>query len=94
MHFPCAPDDVAATSARPPRWTPPWERWSSSCPAGGPAGQVTASNLVIDGEDLDGDATFGTAQIGRDASTLAGWTASGVSRGSSVCRRGTSRSSA
>ncbi|MFF1557379.1 DUF6230 family protein [Streptomyces sp. NPDC058279] len=38
--------------------------------AGGPAGQVTASNLVIDGEDLDGDATFGTAQIGRDASTL------------------------
>lgn len=39
-------------------------------PAGGPAGEVTASNLVIDGEDLDGDATFGTAQIGRDASTL------------------------
>ncbi|MEU8775651.1 DUF6230 family protein [Streptomyces sp. NPDC048606] len=38
--------------------------------AGGPAGAVTASNLVIDGEDLDGDATFGTAQIGRDASTL------------------------
>ncbi|WP_329193498.1 MULTISPECIES: DUF6230 family protein [unclassified Streptomyces] len=38
--------------------------------AGGPAGQVTAGNLVIDGEDLDGDATFGTAQIGRDASTL------------------------
>ncbi|MGI5448633.1 DUF6230 family protein [Streptomyces sp. CA-243310] len=38
--------------------------------AGGPAGQVTAENLVIDGEDLDGDATFGTAQIGRDASTL------------------------
>lgn len=38
--------------------------------AGGPAGQVTADNLVIDGEDLDGDATFGTAQIGRDASTL------------------------
>ncbi|MDK9500193.1 DUF6230 family protein [Streptomyces katrae] len=38
--------------------------------AGGPAGNVTASNLVIDGEDLDGDATFGTAQIGRDASTL------------------------
>lgn len=38
--------------------------------AGGPAGQVTASNLVIDGEDLDGDTTFGTAQIGRDASTL------------------------
>ncbi|MFE2553484.1 DUF6230 family protein [Streptomyces sp. NPDC059355] len=37
--------------------------------AGGPAGEVTASNLVIDGEDLDGDATFGTAQIGRDAST-------------------------
>ncbi|MFD0356042.1 DUF6230 family protein [Streptomyces sp. NPDC127110] len=38
--------------------------------AGGPAGNVTASNLVIDGEDLTGDATFGTAQIGRDASTL------------------------
>ncbi|WP_443067816.1 DUF6230 family protein [Streptomyces sp. NBC_01351] len=38
--------------------------------AGGPAGEVTASNLVIDGEDLKGDATFGTAQIGRDASTL------------------------
>ncbi|KOU15190.1 cholesterol esterase [Streptomyces sp. WM6372] len=38
--------------------------------AGGPAGEVTASDLVIDGEDLDGDATFGTAQIGRDASTL------------------------
>ncbi|MEV6582025.1 DUF6230 family protein [Streptomyces sp. NPDC051582] len=38
--------------------------------AGGPAGEVTATNLVIDGEDLDGDATFGTAQIGRDASTL------------------------
>ncbi|MFK0049581.1 DUF6230 family protein [Streptomyces sp. NPDC090741] len=38
--------------------------------AGGPAGEVTASELVIDGEDLDGDATFGTAQIGRDASTL------------------------
>lgn len=38
--------------------------------AGGPAGEVTASSLVIDGENLDGDATFGTAQIGRDASTL------------------------
>ncbi|MFF2194882.1 DUF6230 family protein [Streptomyces sp. NPDC058157] len=38
--------------------------------AGGAAGQVTAANLVIDGEDLVGDATFGTAQIGRDASTL------------------------
>lgn len=38
--------------------------------AGGPAGEVTASDLVIDGEDLSGDATFGTAQIGRDASTL------------------------
>ncbi|WP_328622012.1 DUF6230 family protein [Streptomyces sp. NBC_00354] len=38
--------------------------------AGGPAGEVTAGNLVIDGEDLDGDATFATAQIGRDASTL------------------------
>ncbi|MGT2527338.1 DUF6230 family protein [Streptomyces nojiriensis] len=38
--------------------------------AGGPAGDVTATSLVIDGEDLNGDATFGTAQIGRDASTL------------------------
>ncbi|MFG2982283.1 DUF6230 family protein [Streptomyces sp. NPDC048258] len=38
--------------------------------AGGPAGEVTAGDLVIDGEDLDGDAVFGTAQIGRDASTL------------------------
>ncbi|WP_438294887.1 DUF6230 family protein [Streptomyces sp. HUAS TT7] len=38
--------------------------------AGGDAGEVTASNLVIDGEDLIGDARFGTAQIGRDASTL------------------------
>ncbi|MCF3183024.1 cholesterol esterase [Streptomyces polychromogenes] len=38
--------------------------------AGGPAGEVSAANLVIDGEDLVGDATFGTAQIGRDASTL------------------------
>ncbi|POX37512.1 cholesterol esterase [Streptomyces sp. Ru73] len=38
--------------------------------AGGKAGPVTADNLVIDGEDLDGDARFGTAQIGRDASTL------------------------
>ncbi|MCX3058720.1 DUF6230 family protein [Streptomyces beihaiensis] len=38
--------------------------------AGGPAGDVTASNLVIDGRDLVGDARFGTAQIGRDASTL------------------------
>ncbi|WP_051832781.1 DUF6230 family protein [Streptomyces katrae] len=38
--------------------------------AGGPAGEVTAGSLVIDGEDLYGDATFGTAQTGRDASTL------------------------
>ncbi|MEV3859649.1 DUF6230 family protein [Streptomyces sp. NPDC050095] len=38
--------------------------------AGGAAGEVTASDLVIDGEDLVGDARFGTAQIGRDASTL------------------------
>ncbi|MEU7168968.1 DUF6230 family protein [Streptomyces morookaense] len=38
--------------------------------AGGDAGQVTADSLVIDGEDLVGDARFGTAQIGRDASTL------------------------
>ncbi|MER5732426.1 DUF6230 family protein [Streptomyces sp. NPDC002138] len=38
--------------------------------AGGSAGNVTATNLIIDGEDLSGDARFGTAQIGRDASTL------------------------
>lgn len=38
--------------------------------AGGDAGNVTADNLIIDGEDLVGDARFGTAQIGRDASTL------------------------
>lgn len=38
--------------------------------AGGEAGEVTASSLVIDGEDLSGNARFGTAQIGRDASTL------------------------
>ncbi|CCB74791.1 DUF6230 family protein [Streptantibioticus cattleyicolor] len=38
--------------------------------AGGRAGQVTADRLVIDGSDLVGDAYFGTAQIGRDASAL------------------------
>ncbi|WP_411121812.1 DUF6230 family protein [Streptomyces sp. x-19] len=38
--------------------------------AGGPAGAVRADNLIIDGEDLVGDARFGTAQIGRDAGTL------------------------
>ncbi|MER7760114.1 DUF6230 family protein [Streptomyces sp. NPDC097619] len=38
--------------------------------AGGPAGEVTASSLIIDGEDLTGDARFGSAEIGRDASTL------------------------
>ncbi|MDJ1131324.1 DUF6230 family protein [Streptomyces iconiensis] len=38
--------------------------------AGGDAGKVTASNLVIDTEDLVGDARFGTAEIGRDASRL------------------------
>ncbi|MEV0279725.1 DUF6230 family protein [Streptomyces sp. NPDC050610] len=38
--------------------------------AGGDAGNVTASSLIIDGEDLVGDARFGTAEIGRDASTL------------------------
>ncbi|GHE85293.1 cholesterol esterase [Streptomyces longispororuber] len=38
--------------------------------AGGDAGNVTASSLVIDAEDLVGDARFGTAEIGRDASTL------------------------
>ncbi|MDI2130028.1 DUF6230 family protein [Yinghuangia seranimata] len=38
--------------------------------AGGSAGPVTAKSLVIDAEDLVGDAEFGTVQIGRDASTL------------------------
>ncbi len=38
--------------------------------AGGEAGAVTADSLVIDGEDLVGDARFGTAQIGRDAASL------------------------
>ncbi|MFH8369678.1 DUF6230 family protein [Streptomyces sp. NPDC018031] len=38
--------------------------------AGGDAGEVTASKLVIDAEDLSGDAKFGTVQLGRDASTL------------------------
>ncbi|MEU8551015.1 DUF6230 family protein [Streptomyces roseoverticillatus] len=38
--------------------------------AGGRAGQVRASNLVIDSEDLVGDAAFGRVQLGRDASTL------------------------
>ncbi|MFG2137791.1 DUF6230 family protein [Streptomyces sp. NPDC048650] len=38
--------------------------------AGGRAGTVTADSLVIDGEDLVGDARFGTAQIGRDAASL------------------------
>lgn len=38
--------------------------------AGGSAGNVTASSLIIDAEDLVGDARFGTAQIGRDASNL------------------------
>ncbi|MGD3111533.1 DUF6230 family protein [Streptomyces sp. YGL11-2] len=38
--------------------------------AGGKAGPVSADSLVIDGEDLVGDARFGTAQIGRDAGSL------------------------
>ncbi|MFH8788033.1 DUF6230 family protein [Streptomyces roseoverticillatus] len=38
--------------------------------AGGRAGEVRASNLVLDSEDLVGDAAFGQVQIGRDASTL------------------------
>lgn len=38
--------------------------------AGGEAGAVTADSLVIDGEDLVGDARFGRAQIGRDAASL------------------------
>ncbi|MFF7024947.1 cholesterol esterase [Streptomyces klenkii] len=38
--------------------------------AGGTAGEVRASNLVLDSEDLTGDASFGRVQIGRDASTL------------------------
>ncbi|MEU1670778.1 DUF6230 family protein [Streptomyces roseifaciens] len=38
--------------------------------AGGKAGAVRASNLVLDSEDLTGDASFGRVEIGRDASTL------------------------
>ncbi|MCF3106602.1 cholesterol esterase [Streptomyces roseoverticillatus] len=38
--------------------------------AGGSAGKVRASNLVIDSEDLLGDASFGRVELGRDASTL------------------------
>lgn len=38
--------------------------------AGGSAGNVTATSLIIDAEDLIGDARFGTAQIGRDAANL------------------------
>ncbi|MCH6162008.1 DUF6230 family protein [Streptomyces marispadix] len=38
--------------------------------AGGDAGPVTASRLVIDGDELTGDSRFGSAQIGRDASSL------------------------
>ncbi|MFI0740791.1 DUF6230 family protein [Streptomyces sp. NPDC021100] len=38
--------------------------------AGGKAGPVTVSNLVLHGDDLTGDARFGQAEIGRDASTL------------------------
>ncbi|MGK5544195.1 DUF6230 family protein [Streptomyces sp. URMC 127] len=38
--------------------------------AGGKAGEVRASDLVIDSEDLVGDAAFGRVEIGRDASTL------------------------
>ncbi|MGK5632525.1 DUF6230 family protein [Streptomyces sp. URMC 123] len=38
--------------------------------AGGDAGEVTVSDLVLHGEDLVGDAQFGQVQIGRDASTL------------------------
>lgn len=38
--------------------------------AGGDAGKITASDLVLDGEDLVGDAHLGTVELGRDASTL------------------------
>ncbi|GAA0495889.1 DUF6230 family protein [Streptomyces stramineus] len=38
--------------------------------AGGEAGEVTATDLVIDSEDLVGDARFGEVELGRDASTL------------------------
>ncbi|MEV4432912.1 DUF6230 family protein [Streptomyces sp. NPDC049555] len=38
--------------------------------AGGSAGPVTVHDLVLHGDDLVGDARFGQAQIGRDASTL------------------------
>ncbi|MFI1970668.1 cholesterol esterase [Streptomyces cinnamoneus] len=38
--------------------------------AGGEAGNVMVSNLVLHSEDLMGDARFGEVQLGRDASTL------------------------
>ncbi|MFF4529426.1 DUF6230 family protein [Streptomyces sp. NPDC001407] len=38
--------------------------------AGGDAGKISASDLVLDGEGLVGDAQLGTVQLGRDASTL------------------------
>ncbi|MGK5638554.1 DUF6230 family protein [Streptomyces sp. URMC 126] len=38
--------------------------------AGGKAGPVTARNLVLNSEDLVGDARFGQVEIGRDAATL------------------------
>ncbi|MGX8904223.1 DUF6230 family protein [Streptomyces netropsis] len=38
--------------------------------AGGQHGPVTADDLVIDADDLTGDARFGRVEIGRDASTL------------------------
>ncbi|CAM5345074.1 DUF6230 family protein [Streptomyces abikoensis] len=38
--------------------------------AGGKAGAVRASDLVLDSEDLAGDASLGRIELGRDASTL------------------------
>ncbi|MBH1937444.1 cholesterol esterase [Streptomyces sp. AV19] len=38
--------------------------------AGGKAGPIAASDLVIDGEDLSGDARFDQVEIGRDAAAL------------------------
>lgn len=38
--------------------------------AGGGAGSISAGRLVLDADELTGDARFGEAEVGRDASTL------------------------
>ena len=40
--------------------------------AGGGGNPATASDLLIDMDSLEGDATFNNIQIGRDAGTLGG----------------------